>query len=207
MKNISLLNSESNSAIFQGKTASAIFILFTLAGLIGNYLKFPLFLNISFMFGGIFAMLSLQFLGYYRGVLSALVIASYTYFIWNHPYAIITMTAEVAVVGLMIRRYKIGLVLADAIYWLLIGMPLVYVFYRLVMNSSVDNTHINMLKQTVNGIFNTLIARIIFNFAAANINQAKVSFRENIYNILTFFCVISIPDYLRNRQQSGLQGK
>ncbi len=164
-----------------------IFSLLTAAGLIGNYFKFPLFLNISFMFGSIFAMLALQSIGYSRGVLSAAIIASYTYFIWNHPYAIVTMTAEVAVVGLIIRRHKIGLVLADAIYWFLVGMPLVYIFYHLVMKSSLDNTYINMLKQTVNGIFNALIARIIFNIISLNGKYSKVSFRENIYNILTFF--------------------
>ena len=99
------------------------------AGLVANYFKFPIFLNISFMFGSIFAMLALQIFGTVPATLAAAVIASYTYFLWNHPYAIVTMTVEVAVVGLLTRRFRIGYVAADAIYWLCLGMPLVYALY------------------------------------------------------------------------------
>ncbi|MEI7431799.1 MAG: histidine kinase dimerization/phospho-acceptor domain-containing protein, partial [Betaproteobacteria bacterium] len=190
MRNAAIIGNRPNTPVFDGVSALTIFILLTVAGLIGNYFKFPIFLNISFMFGSIFAMLTLQLVGYSRGVLSAAIIASYTYFIWNHPYAVVTMTAEVAIVGLIIRRHKIGLVLADAIYWILIGMPMVYIFYHLVMNSSLDNTYINMLKQTVNGIFNALIARLAFNIFSLKSNRSKVSFRENVYNLLILFVLL-----------------
>lgn len=57
-------------------------------------------------------MLALQFFGLGRGILAAAIISSYTYLAWNHPYAIITMTAEVAVVGWLSRRRKINLLMA-----------------------------------------------------------------------------------------------
>ena len=132
------------------------------AGLAGNYFKFPIFLNIDFLFGSIFAMLALQFFGLGRGILAAAIIAGYTYILWNHPYAIIIMTAEVAVVGWLMGRRKMGLVLADTLYWLLIGMPLVYLFYHVVMHVPFSNTSVVMTKQAVNGITNALIARLIF---------------------------------------------
>ena len=85
------------------------------AGLAGNYFKFPIFLNIDFLFGSIFAMLALQRFGPGPGILAAAIIAGITYFLWNHPYAIIIMAAEVAVVGWLMRRRKMGLVVADTI--------------------------------------------------------------------------------------------
>ena len=45
------------------------------AGLAGNYFYFPLFLNIDFLFGSIFAMLALQLFGLGRGLLAGAMIA------------------------------------------------------------------------------------------------------------------------------------
>ena len=157
------------------------------AGLTGNYFSFPLFLNIDFLFGSIFAMLALQFFGIGCGALSAFIIAGYTYTIWNHPYAIIIMTAEVAIVGWLMGRRKMSMVLADTLYWLIIGMPLVYLFYHAIMNVPLSNTCIVMVKQSVNGIANALAARLIFSCYRYQTRSSLLSFRELIYNILTFF--------------------
>src|SRR5512133_268258 len=101
---------------------NSLFLALIAAGLAGNHFKFPIFLDTDFLFGSIFAMLALQFLGLGRGIVAAALIASYTYVLWNHPNAILTLTAEVAVVGWLMKRYKVGMVLADMLYWLIIGM-------------------------------------------------------------------------------------
>jgi PAS domain-containing protein len=157
------------------------------AGLAGNYFNFSLFLNIDFLFGSIFAMLALQFLGLGRGIVAAAIIASYTYFLWNHPYAIIIMTAEVAVVGWLMGRRKMGMVLADTLYWLFIGMPLAYFFFHVVMHIPFSNTSIVMTKQAVNGIANALVARLIFTGFTLWLRSSLTSYREIIYNLLAFF--------------------
>ena len=157
------------------------------AGLAGNYFKYPIFLNIDFLFGSIFAMLALQFFGIGRGIAAAAIIAGYTYILWNHPYAIIIMTAEVAVVAWLMNRRKIGMVLADTLFWLVIGMPLVYLFYHLVMNVPPSNTYIIMTKQTMNGIANALIARLIFTGYALRSRSSLTSYSDIVYNLLTAF--------------------
>ncbi len=167
-----------------GKT---IFLILIVAGLAGNYFKFPLFLNIDFLFGSIFAMLALQLFGVGRGIAAAALIAGYTYILWNHPYAIIIMTAEVAVVSWLMGRRKIGMVLADTLYWLLVGMPFVYLFYHFFMHVPSSSTHIAMTKQAVNGIANALIARMIFTAYALKSHKAQMSYREIIYTLLSFF--------------------
>jgi len=170
-------------------TKYSIPLLLTLivAGLAGNYFKYPIFLNIDFLFGSIFAMLVLQFFGLGRGIVAAAMIAGYTYFAWNHPYAIIIQTAEVAVVGWMMTRRKVGMVLADALYWLIIGMPLVYLFYHFVMNVPPSNTYIVMTKQAVNGIANALAARLIFTGYALKSRSSLASYREIICSLLALF--------------------
>ncbi|MDD2367130.1 MAG: ATP-binding protein [Desulfuromonadaceae bacterium] len=162
------------------------------AGLAGNYFNFPIFLNIDFIFGSIFSMLAFQLFGVSRALPVAALIAAYTYILWHHPYAIIIMTAEVAVVGWLVERRKFGMVLADTLYWLFIGIPLVYLFYHVVMGSPLSSTSIVMTKQAVNGITNTLIARLIFTGYAFFSLPPIMSYRENIYNILAFFVLCPV---------------
>ena len=162
------------------------------AGLAGNYFKYPIFLNIDFLFGSIFAMLALQFFGAGLGIVAAAIIAGYTYVLWNHPYAIIIMTAEVAVVSWLMTRRKMGMVLADALYWLIIGIPLVYLFYHLVMHVPPVNTSIMAAKQAVNGIANALIARLLFTGYQLRSRSSLTSYKEIFCNLLVFFLLIPV---------------
>ena len=172
--------------IWQRRLAFALLIV---AGLAGNYLKYPIFLNIDFLFGSIFAMLALQFYGLWRGVVAATLIAIVTCLLWNHPYVIVIMALEVAVVGWLIRRRKVGLMLADGIYWLFIGMPLIYAFYHGVMDVPIANTTIVMIKQAVNGIANALMARLLFTGVVLVTKTGQIAYRDLIYNLLAAFAL------------------
>jgi two-component system cell cycle sensor histidine kinase/response regulator CckA len=175
------------AASIPGRYGTPLLCALIACGLAGNYFSYPVFLNVDFLFGSIFAMLALQFFGPGRGILAAALIASYTYILWNHPCAIITMTAEAAVVGWLMGRRKMGLVLADTLYWLLIGMPLVYLLYHVVMQVPSSYTPVFMTKQAVNGIFNALVARLIFTGYTLRARPALLSYRETIYNLLALF--------------------
>jgi len=162
------------------------------AGLAGNYFNYHIFLNVDFLFGSIFAMLALQFLGPGRGILTAAVAASYSYLLWNHPYAIVIMTLEVAAVAWLMRRRRLGMLQADALYWVLAGMPLVFVFYHLVMQVPTGSTYMMLTKQAVNGIVNALAARLIYTLYAIRTRHELLSFREIIYNLLAFFVLAPV---------------
>jgi signal transduction histidine kinase len=174
-------------AIQPGKHGTALYFALIAAGLAGNYLNYPIFLNINFLFGSLFAMLALQFFGFGRGVLAAALIASYTYVLWNEPYAMIIMTAEVAFVAWLMARRRMGMVVADTLYWIVIGMPLGYLFYKVVLNVSVDSAYIIMTKQAVNGIANALLARLAFTAVALRTRIVLTPYREIVYNLLVFF--------------------
>ncbi len=177
----------STNTTIPNKYRTPLFLVLIIAGLAGNYFKYPILQNIDFIFGSIFAMLALQFFGPVRGVLAAAVIASYTYFIWNHPYAIITMTAEVVIVGWLMGRSKMGMVLSDTLYWLMVGMPLVYLLYHFFVHIPSSEITFFMAKQAVNGIANALMARLIFTCLLLRTRSSLTSYREIIYNLLAFF--------------------
>lgn len=162
-------------------------LLLTALGLAGNYFKFTIFFNVDFIFGSIFAIIALQIFGLRLGIISAAIISSMTWLLWSHPYAIVIMTCEVVGVGVLIRRRNMSFVIADAIYWLLLGMPLVYLFYHQVMGVQMHGTLIIMLKQALNGIVNALLARAAFLFMANRFYQEKFTFRETIFNSVAFF--------------------
>ena len=178
-----------NSAL-STRYRTSLLLAFIAAGLAGNYFKFPIFLNIDVLFGSIFAMLVLQFFGPGRGIIAAAIIASYTYLLWNHPYYIIIMTAEVATVGWLMSRRKMGMVLADTLYWLFIGMPLAYLFYHVAMHVPFSNCYIIMIKQAMNGIANVLVARLIFTGYSVRLRLTQTSYRELNYNLMALFVLI-----------------
>jgi PAS domain S-box-containing protein len=166
-----------------------LFLLFALmcAGLAGIFFGYPIFFNLDFLFGSIFAMLALQFLGPGRALLAALVISSGTIFQGSHPYAMVIMTAEMAVVGWLFARRGMGLVLADTLFWLCIGMPLSYLCYHGVLGLSTSYVNITMVEQALNGIANALIARLLFTGHALSSRSLTISFREILYNLLAVF--------------------
>ena len=161
-----------------------------LAGLAGNYLHFPLFLNIDFLFGSIFAMLALQVFGLVPGIVAAAVIGACTWPLWHHPHALLIMTLEVAGAGLLHRRFRMNLVLADALYWLCLGMPLVYLFYGIIMQAETSYA-ITMGKQAINGLANTLISCLLYMGYGLITRRFRPSTRNMLTNLLA--SVVLIP--------------
>jgi signal transduction histidine kinase/ActR/RegA family two-component response regulator len=134
-------------------------------GVAGNHFKITLFFNVDLIFGSIASLLALTIFGFWPGVLTALAASSYTYILWNHPYAIIIMTAEVLFVGLLLRKPNRNIVVLDTFYWMVLGIPLVFIFYYLVMGLDINSSLLIMFKQSINGIINALAVNIILTAA------------------------------------------
>jgi two-component system, cell cycle sensor histidine kinase and response regulator CckA len=165
-----------------------LFLALIAVGLAGNYFKFSI-LNADFIFGSIFAMLALQLLGLRSGIVAAAIISSYTYLAWNHPYAILTMTAEVAVVGWLVTHRKINLVAADSLYWVAIGIPIGCLCFYFISHLSSSNAMFLMTKQAINGVANCIVARLIFTGYSLHSRVPLISLRETVSNLLVFFAL------------------
>lgn len=129
------------------------------AGALGNRFTVPLFFGADLLFGSIATMLVIRFYGAGWGALSALLVSLPTYFLWGHAYALIVFVTESVVVGILAYRWsRANLLLLDGLFWSLIGVPLCLWLYTPVLGIDATGTTLVILKQVVNGLFNTLIA-------------------------------------------------
>ncbi|MBI5575878.1 MAG: response regulator [Deltaproteobacteria bacterium] len=139
-------------------------LLLVAMAIAGNYFKLSLFFGFDFLFGSIFLIIILQFFGVSWGVFAALLASGCTYLHWYHPYGIVIFSLEILVVGLLNRGENRNLVLLDGFFWLCIGSPLNWLLYFIFMKAGYHAALLVLLKQSVNGIFNTLIACILLDY-------------------------------------------
>lgn len=166
------------------------FLLLTLCGLAGNIANIPMFFGVDQIFGSIFVLLAVYLFGPWWGLLSALIAHSYTMVLWQHPYAYLSFCLEALVVGLLLPRYLKNLFLADALYWLLLGMPLAWLLYDGVLELESTQVALITLKQPANGLFNALLAVLLLNFfplcrrLQKEVQEAELSFRDLLLSLI-----------------------
>lgn len=167
--------------------------LLILAGYAGNYFKFPLFFSVDFIFGSIAVLIVASLYGMFWGTAAAVVAGFHTMLLWKHPYAWIIFTLEAFLVGWGLRHQKKDILTLDTIYWVAIGMPLVWLFYGSLLKVGTMSTLIIMVKQAVNGIFNALIAGLLITnlplYKWVDRPQAakSKSFEQTLLNLLVAF--------------------
>jgi PAS domain S-box-containing protein len=169
--------------------AWALLAILLILGCVGNYAVLPLFFGADFIFGSIAVLIVLQFFGLRWGLLAALLANSFTYFLWGHPYAFIIFSLEALFVGYWLRRGRKNLVLLDGLFWLLAGMPLAYCLYALVLHLGPMHGLFIGLKQSVNGVFNALLASlVIYHLSLGRFLEPRpcprtTSLRETLLNL------------------------
>ncbi|WP_445301454.1 response regulator [Microcoleus sp. Pol10D4] len=170
--------------------------LLTGAGFLGNHCNLSLFFGVDFLFGSIPILIITYYFGWGWGGLAGLIAGSYTYILWNHPYATIILVIEALFVGFLCKKRKQpNILLFDGIYWFLIGMPLVWLFYGQMMQMDANQAILVMCKQAVNGIFNALVASLIISYAPIYrwISASKhlaLSLQQTIFHLLVAFVFI-----------------
>ena len=166
----------------------------SLMGYLGNYLALPIAYGVSFIFGSIVSILAIVLLGLRWGLLVALITASCTFFLWNHPYAIVIFAMEALWVGLALRRGHTNLVLIDALYWLSLGSGLVIIFYGGVMGLDSQSVLMIVLKQSINGLFNTLVTSLLLYIPVIRQLRSQAStaytYKNVIFNAIAVFLMV-----------------
>lgn len=147
-----------------------------------NGLPVPLFYGIHVMLGSVPAIYALLLWPRWWGVAIGVLASLRTWPLWGHPWAVVIFTLELVWLWLWLRRAPAardargnGDVLLLAIgYWLLIGAPLVFAFYGLVMRIDPANVLVVAVKQSFNGVLNTELA-----FAALMVTRALQARRDS----------------------------
>ncbi|VEP14517.1 Two-component sensor histidine kinase [Hyella patelloides LEGE 07179] len=166
------------------------------AGYAGNYLSFPFGFGVDFLFGSITVLIVVRLYGIWWGTVASLIAGSYTIALWQHPYALIIFTCETLFVAWRLRRGNQNLLLIDMIFWLLIGMPLVWLFYGGILQVGAITTLIIVVKQAVNGIFDALVASLLLTYKPLyrwgnfSLRNANFSFEQILLNLLVAFVLI-----------------
>lgn len=168
-------------------------LLLGFAGFAGNWFRYPLFLNIDFLFGSFFVMVTLLRFGRCAGITASLIASSATYFLWNHPYAMIIFTIETFFVGFLNhRRQKSDILLHDIAYWLFLGIPLVLFFYHYILGDTLSSTALIILKQAMNGIFNALLASLYLLLKSSREKRAEKlpSLRNVVFTLMVVLVLV-----------------
>ncbi len=166
-------------------------------GLAGNHFNITLFFGVDFIFGSVAVLAAVNLLGMRGAVITALISGSYTYILWEHPYALIIFTAEAIVVSFLLSRRINNLTIADIIFWVVIGMPLIWLFYGYTMGMGATQVNLIMFKQPVNGIVNAILATYLLYLMLArfrlptHIANARIRLREAIFTLLVTFALLS----------------
>jgi len=162
-------------------------------GIAGNYFALPISFSVEFIFGSIFSILAIGILGPWWGAGVTVAASSYTCILWNHPYALIIFTAEALWLGYALRRNRSNIVLIDGAYWLTVGWLLVAVFYAGIMHVNFQGTLTVILKQAINGLFNSLVASMLLvhtplrNLAR---KEEQVTYAQLIFHTVCSFLMI-----------------
>lgn len=199
-----------DSSLTTGRSRMLLLFLFA-AAIAGNYFRFPLVFGLDFLFGSIAVLVVVYCYGIRWGVLCAIVAGLYTLVLWHHPYALIIFTVEALFVGLAMRRTS-NMLLLDGIYWLLLGMPLVWLLYFHVLHTESTQTWLVMLKDAVNGIFNALIASLIVTHTPLRVwpshtrREPLVPISQAVFNICVGCVLLPTLLLLFTHSQETLRG-
>ncbi|MDV2078289.1 ATP-binding protein [Marinobacter xestospongiae] len=137
-------------------------VLLVLVAPLGNLLHVPILFDVYLIFGSTAAMLALMMAGMPTAVLAAITAGAVTGFLWSHPYVLINGILEVLVVGFLHRHWRQNLIIASMLYWLVFGIPFIAFCYYYQLGNEATTTGLIVLKQSLNGVLNAILATLIF---------------------------------------------
>lgn len=170
----------------------AMGLVLGLLGFVGNWFKFELFFGVDFLFGTFFVMVAILRYGSAPGVVSGVLAGSCTYLLWQHPWAIVIFGGEALFVAIWTQRRSHEIVVADFLYWICCGGPLVWIFYHQVMAVQIQPTILIILKQAINGIICALLA-LLANLAIQSLRKTGdclPSFRQLLFAAMVSLTVL-----------------
>lgn len=134
-------------------------------GLLLNVWPVPLYYGIQLVLGSVPPILALLLWRTWWAVPMGMLPALQTWKLWGHPWAAVIFSLEMVWLTLAVRRFTAPgqedngrVVLFSMAYWLVLGAPLVLLFYGVVLGLDPTNVQIAAVKQAFNGVLNTVLA-------------------------------------------------
>lgn len=129
-------------------------------GLIINLYPLPLFANIQLILGNASYVICAILFGPWYALYTAIITVSGLYIEWGSPHVYLLFTIEAICLGLA-KRKNIYSLYASILFWIVIGMPLFYLYA--ILNTNLPSSHLTfiILKQGINGVFYAGIASLL----------------------------------------------
>ncbi len=148
---------------------SAVFLVLLLVGsATGNYFYYPVLLSSQIMFGSAVVLITLRLFGMTWGLFAAVLAGICASIITKIPYIAFLLIAEILFLGLLPilskSRATDSMTRQDGLFWLGIGMPVIFILYFNMMGADASTAWLATLKFGVNGILNTLIASLVVSY-------------------------------------------
>lgn len=148
----------------QNRTSVLSFLLCMLLAMASLWSNLHLLYGMTLSLTSLFVLLGIRSFRYGPALLGSAAIYTIGVLALKHPYIIYIGLLEAAVVGLLIRKYRNRMFLCDAVFWLLIGMPVGFWLHYKYGQYSTGDTLLIVLIMTMNGLFNALFAEILYQY-------------------------------------------
>lgn len=174
-----------------------IFLL-AATGLIVNFFHLTLMFGVDVFFGNAAFIIGVTLFGPWVGAFIAAIVTIPTFFLWGHPFFIVTCVCEAIFLGYSMRHFWGRTLFAATSFWLVPGCILVFAMYHFGTQMPVQGTTLIWLKQSINGIFDVLVANaILIGFqllVRSEKRRAVLSFDTALFN--TLIAMVFIPALL-----------
>ncbi len=183
----------------------ATFLLFASLSYLGNYCRLPLFFGVDFLFGSIFSLIATYFYGLRMGVAVSAIASIHTYFLWGQPYAAILLILETIWIGIGLKQMRSqnmrsgNMVVLGVSYWVCLGAPLCFLSYYFLLKVGINSVILIVLKQTINGVLNALIAHLCIDYLpigtwlrSPRAERSRQTIQEILFHLLLAFVFLPI---------------
>ncbi|MFC4779452.1 putative bifunctional diguanylate cyclase/phosphodiesterase [Paenibacillus sp. GCM10023252] len=141
---------------------SVAYLACLLLALLSVALPLNLSYGITFSFTSISLLLIMRIHGFYPGMLAAAAVYSTAVFLLGQPLFTFIGLLEVTFVGLALRSRPAGHLLSwDALFWLVLGLPLSCIMYHLTISISTLELCLYLIIIAANGLLNAILADIL----------------------------------------------
>jgi uncharacterized membrane protein len=121
----------------------------------------PLSPGVDLVFGSVAVLLAAVALGPMQGLVAGVIAGSRTVWLWGHPWAWLIFSLEGLVVGWLARRETRRPIVADLLFWLMVGAPLLVLTYGVFLRMPLEASSVVFLKQPFNGLVNATVVEAL----------------------------------------------
>jgi signal transduction histidine kinase/HAMP domain-containing protein len=176
-------------------------LLLFLAGVAGHMVHAPLLGGGHLCFGSIAVLLVARYYGPWWGGLAGLLAGVYPLTLGQQPYDLLLSVGEACVVGFVWQRRRESFLVLDALFWLCLGIPALWIMSTAVLQLGGGTAQVRALLHGLNGIANASVACVLMNHVPFQRwighapDDVPLSLQQSVMHLLMAF--VLFPSLLR----------